>query len=162
MGLSELSNILWRERQLLELLLFKLEEEQLVLSAGRSRWLSHATREVEMVLEEIKQAELARSIEVDAVAAELGLEPGPSLRRLADAAPAPWKGLLEQHRRAFLTATQEILALAQVNRDLLTRGQRATREALAWLGDSEAEVYSASGATTSGAPSGPRLINEAM
>src|SRR5947208_14865166 len=83
MGLSEVSNILWRERQLLELLLFKLEEEQLVLASGRSRWLSHATREVEMVLAEIKQAELARSIEVDAAAAELGLEASPSLRGLA-------------------------------------------------------------------------------
>lgn len=162
MGLSEVSNILWRERQLLELLLFKLEEEQLVLAAGRTRWLSHATREVEMVLEEIKRAELARSMEVDAAAAELGIEPAPSLRRLAEAAPAPWGGLLEQHRRAFLTATQEILALAQVNRDLLSRGQRATREALAWLGDSDAEVYSSSGVATSGAPSGPRLVNEAL
>jgi len=162
MGLSEVSNILWRERQLLELLQFKLEEEQLVLSSGRSRWLSHATREVEMVLEEIKQAELARSIEVEAVAAELGLEPGASLRRLAETAPAPWKGLFEQHRRAFLTATQEILALAQVNRDLLTRGQRATRVALAWLGDTEAEVDSAAGTTTGGAPTDPRLVNEAL
>ena len=162
MGLSEVSNILWRERQLLELLLFKLEEEQLVLSAGRTRWLSHATREVEMVLEEIKRAELARSMEVDAAAAELGIEPGPSLRRLAEVAPDPWKGLLEQHRRAFLTATQEILALAQVNKDLLSRGQRATREALAWLGDNDAEVYSATGVATSSGPAGPRLVNEAL
>jgi hypothetical protein len=162
MGLSEVSNVLWRERQLLELLLFKLEEEQLVLASGRTRWLTHAAREVEMILEEIKRAELARSIEVDAVATSLGLEPGPSLRRLAEIAPAPWKGLLEQHRRAFLTATQEILALAQVNRDLLSRSQRATREALAWLGDNEPEGYSSSGTTTSGAPSGPRLVNEAL
>src|SRR5438045_4734995 len=39
MGLAELSSILWRERDMLELLLFKLEEEQLVLAAGRTRWL---------------------------------------------------------------------------------------------------------------------------
>ena len=37
MGLAELSSILWRERDMLELLLFKLEEEQLVLAAGRTR-----------------------------------------------------------------------------------------------------------------------------
>ena len=82
MGLSEVSNILWQERQLLELLLFKLEEEQLVLASGRNRWLNHATREVEMVLEEIKRAEVARSMEVDAAAAELGLPSNPSLRQL--------------------------------------------------------------------------------
>src|SRR3954449_6828633 len=102
MGLSDVSNILWQERQLLELLLFKLEEEQLVLASGRARWLNHATREVEMVLEEIKRAELARSIEVDALAAERGLEPGASLRLLAETVEGPWKSIFEQHRRAFL------------------------------------------------------------
>ena len=55
MSLSEVSNILWRERQLLDLLVFKLEEEQLVLASGRTRWLSHATREVETILAEIKR-----------------------------------------------------------------------------------------------------------
>ena len=60
MGLREVSAILWRERHLLELLLFKLDEEQLVLAAGRTRWLPRATREVEMVLEEIRQTELER------------------------------------------------------------------------------------------------------
>ena len=60
MSLSEVSNILWRERQLLELLVFKLEEEQLVLASGRTRWLSHATREVETILGEIKRVELER------------------------------------------------------------------------------------------------------
>ena len=40
MSLSEVSNILWRERQLLELLVFKLEEEQFVLASGRTRWLA--------------------------------------------------------------------------------------------------------------------------
>jgi hypothetical protein len=65
MALSDVSNILWRERQLLELLVFKLEEEQLVLAAGRSRWLSHATREVETILGEIKKVELDRAVEVE-------------------------------------------------------------------------------------------------
>ena len=115
-----------------------------------------------MVLEEIKRAELARSIGVDALAAELGLEAGPSLRQLAETVDGPWRTIFEQHRRAFLTTTQEILALAQVNRDLLSRGQRATREALMWLGDAEAEVYSQTGVTTSAFAAGPRLVNEAL
>ena len=41
MGLSEASNILWRQRHLLELLLFKLEVEQTLLASGRLRWLAH-------------------------------------------------------------------------------------------------------------------------
>ena len=60
--------------------MFKLEEEQLVLAAGRTRWLSHATREVETVLEEIKKVELDRAIEVEGAAKELGLSSAPSLR----------------------------------------------------------------------------------
>ena len=45
MGLQEVSTTLWQERNLLELLLFKLEEEQLLLAAGRTRWLARATRD---------------------------------------------------------------------------------------------------------------------
>ena len=83
MSLSEVSNILWRERQLLELLVFKLEEEQLVLAAGRTRWLSHATREVESVLEEIKRVELERAMLVADAGRELGLSGMPTLKELA-------------------------------------------------------------------------------
>ena len=67
MGLSEVSNILWRERQLLQLLLFKLETEQLILSNGRTRFLTDATREVEMVINELKEVELMRAVAVDAL-----------------------------------------------------------------------------------------------
>ena len=92
MGLREVSAILWRERHLLELLLFKLDEEQLVLAAGRTRWLPRATREVEMVLEEIRQTELERAVEVSRVALELGLPAGAGLRQLADAAQHRGRG----------------------------------------------------------------------
>ena len=76
MPFSRLSDVLWRERHLLELLLFKLEEEQLILSAGRTRWLSRATREVENVLDEIRTAELGRALEADEAARAVGLDPG--------------------------------------------------------------------------------------
>ena len=48
--LNDVSTVLWRERQLLELLVFKLEEEQLLLTAGKVRWVNHASREVELSL----------------------------------------------------------------------------------------------------------------
>jgi FlgN protein len=148
MGLSEVSNVLWRERQLLELLLFKLEEEQLVLAAGRTRWLNHASREVEMVLDEIKVAEMARAIEVEALAAELGLAPGPSLRGLAGGAPDPWRGIFDAHRQAFLTSAHEILALAQVNREILVRGQKTASDTLSWLGGNDADSYAPAGSAS--------------
>ena len=42
MSMEDLSSVLWRERELLETLLFKLEIEQLVLASGRTRWLAPA------------------------------------------------------------------------------------------------------------------------
>jgi hypothetical protein len=130
MSLEDVASILWREREALDLLLFKLEEEQLVLAAGRNRWLEHATREVELVLDRIRQTELLRAVEVDAAAADLGLPPNPSLLGLAAAAPAPWNDLLREHRMAFLALIGEITALAEMYRDLLTTGQRSAREAV--------------------------------
>ena len=71
MSLSEVSNILWRERRLLDLLVFKLEEERFVLESGRMRWLTHATREIEKVLEEINRIELERAMAVADTSREL-------------------------------------------------------------------------------------------
>jgi hypothetical protein len=160
--MNDVSTILWRERQLLELLLFKLEEEQLLLAAGRTRWLAAATREVETVLEELKQAELARAVEVERVGQELGLGPGPSLEELADAAPAPWGDILRDHRSAFLVATEEVVGLANTNRELLSRGFQAAREVLATLVPSERDpdLYSPTGVTARRPAT--RLVDEVL
>jgi hypothetical protein len=160
MGLAEVASILWRERETLELLLFKLEEEQLVLAAGRTRWLGYATREVEMVLDRIRQTELLRAAEVDAVAAELGLPPNPSLSDVADAASPPWDQLLREHRKAFVALTAEIGILAEANRELLTAGQRGAREAMLTVTGS-LQTYGRDGGTTAATPSA-RLLDEAM
>jgi hypothetical protein len=135
MSLSEVSNILWRERQLLELLVFKLEEEQLVLASGRTRWLSHATREVETILGEIKRVELERAMAAAGAVGELGLSDSPSLRELVAIAPMPWNGIFHEHRRALLTLAQEIEATTKSNREMSQRCQRAAREALAAPGN---------------------------
>ncbi len=159
--LGEVSNILWRERQLLELLTFKLEEEQLVLASGRTRWLTHATREVETVLGEIKRVELDRAVHVEALSRALGLTETPSLRQLADEVPAPWDRIFEEHRNALIEAAHDIDAVAKSNRDLLARGQTATREALAALGEIEIDAYSPKGAAPERSL-GLRLVDEAI
>jgi FlgN protein len=160
MGVAELSAVLWRERQLLELLLFKLEEEQLVLSSGRTRWLGHATREVEQVLDQIRTAELGRSIEADATARDLGLEPGSGLLALAKAAPAPWDELLGSHREAFASLTAQIQDVAHGNRDLLTSSHRATQETLLGLQET-VQTYDPRGTASAGSTAA-RLIDESF
>ena len=161
MSLTDLSSVLWRTRELLELLLFKLEEEQLLLAAGRSRWLAHATREVEVVLEQTRQVEVARAAYAQSVAVELHLHPEASLGEIADAAPEPWSELLHQHRKAFIALTSEISGLAATNRDLLTAGQRAARETMMVIAGS-VETYGRKGQTVSEGARRAQLVDEAI
>jgi flagellar hook-associated protein 3 FlgL len=148
-------------RELLELLLFKLEEEQLLLAAGRTRWVAHATREVEVVLDQIRHAEVIGAAHTQAVAGQLGLLGDASLAELADTAPAPWSELLHQHRAAFLALTAEITGLANANRDLLTLGARAVWETVLIVTGS-LETYGSCGETMKAAARAPRPVGEAM
>lgn len=160
-ALEQLSEVLWRERHLLELLLFKLEEEQLVLSSGRTRWLGHATREVETVLDEIRAAELGRAVEADQAATLLGLDPGVSLAELAAHAPSPWDELLRAHRDAFATLTAEISSLADGNRELLAVSHRAAQETLMSLQDT-VQTYDGLGQRAHVAVTDARLVDRSI
>ncbi len=160
MSLTDLSSVMWRLRELLELLLFKLEEEQLLLASGRTRWVAHATREVELVLDQIRQTEVIRAAHTQAVATALRLPGDVSLANLAAHAPEPWGDLLRQHRQAFLTLTAEITGLANANRDMLTRGQRAARETMMVVAGS-VETYGSRGETVS-VERRARLVDEAI
>jgi hypothetical protein len=159
-GFAEVSGVLWHERELLELLLFKLEEEQLVLAGGRARWLPHATREVEAVLGRIRQAELLRRVELGRLTRELGLSGDVPLRQLADASPPPWDELFRSHRAAFLALTGEITALTEANRDLLSAGARAVSEALLSSGLVEgSDTYDATGRPPATRSGGSHLVD---
>jgi hypothetical protein len=163
-ALNEVSTVLWRERKLLELLAFKLEEERLILMSGRTRWLYHAVREVELVLEQIKAAELVRAVTVDGAAGALGLGSVPGLRALAEAAPEPWSTIFFKHRTAFLELTQEVKDLSEANHEMLVRGRAAVRDALEWVNGgsvNKADGYSANGAL-SHTPSFHFLVNESI
>ncbi len=136
--MEKLSQILWRERELLDSLLFKLEVEQLVLSAGRSRWLMKAASEVESVLHRLRQTEVLRAVAADDAAMSIGLEQNPSLRALAEALDEPWQSIMMDHREAFYQVSKEISALADTNRELLTAGLRSARETLLSLDEATA------------------------
>lgn len=128
--MEKLSLILWRERELLELLAYKLELERLVLTSGHSRWLARANREVEDVLVTLRQTEVLRAVATDEVAAEAGLESTPGLSALAEAADEPWRTILLDHRDAFLAITREIADLSDSTKGLLTTGYRSAQETL--------------------------------
>ena len=133
--MEDLSLILWRERELLDALLYKLEIEQLVLASGKSRWLPSAAREVETILDSIRETELLRAVAADEAAARIGLTANPSLRALAEAVDEPWQSILLDHRDAFLDYTRQIGEIAATNRELLTAGQQAARDLFLGLTD---------------------------
>ncbi len=156
--MEKLSQILMRERELLDTLLFRLETEQMVLASGRTRWLMRAAREVEQVLATIRETEILRAVAADAVAASIGLEYNPSLRALAEAVDEPWRTILGEHHAAFVTVTQEIGALADANRDLITAGYRSARETLMSL-DGGPDSYGSDGAAVSVSDHRQRLLD---
>jgi flagellar biosynthesis/type III secretory pathway chaperone len=145
----DLSAHLWRERELLDLLTFKLEEEQLLLSAGRARWLSHATREVEQVLERLRIAGLERATAAAAVAHDWGLPPDATLRDLAaGATDGPWAELLSAHLTAMTDQAAAIRQLRDANAQFLRAASRSTQETLATT-DPTPTTYDAHGRSAS-------------
>lgn len=124
MGLAGVSDVLWRERELLELLLRWLEEERRMLTSGRLRWLERASVEVDSVLRELRRTELLLAVEAGAVARCLGLPSGASLAALAAASDEPWRTVLAEHRGALLVITAQASGLAAANRELVGGARR--------------------------------------
>jgi FlgN protein len=136
-GFAAVSDILWRERELLDVLLFKLEQERLLLQAGSAEWVPRASREIELVLEQLRLTELGRAVEVEALAAELKLSPGTTLVHLTAAAPSPWGELFAAHRAAFLSLRRRIADVAAANRAALQAAHDDTLRRLEALGADE-------------------------
>lgn len=149
MGANELSASLWRERELLDLLAFKLEEEQFLLTTGKSRWLQYATREVEQVMEKLRSAELSRAVEAATVASEWGADENVTLRELVAKAPAgPWAEIFSEHLQALTAQTGQIKELRDLNEQYLRTALRFIQEAQAE--GVEPRTYDASGASGTG------------
>ena len=142
---QDLSALLWYERELLDLLTFKLEEEQLLLTAGKTRWLAHATREVEQVLERLRVAGLERASAAAAVAHQWGLPEDASLRDLAaGATEAAWADILSAHLTAMTDQSAAIRQLRDANAQFLRAAARSTQETLATT-DAAATTYDSQG-----------------
>ena len=159
--MEKLSLILWQERELLETLLYRLEVEQLVMSTGQTRWLAHATRDVESVLSEIRSTEILRAVAADEAAEEAGLEPSPSLSDLVERSSEPWKHILAEHRDAFAALTAEITRLAEANRTLISAGVLAVRDVLLGLGG-EPRTYAPDGSVVAATGTRSTLLDRSL
>jgi flagellar biosynthesis/type III secretory pathway chaperone len=134
MSIPDLTSVLWRQRELLERLVYRLECEQLLVAAGRTRFLALATTEVEQLVDELAVVEVQRAAFADRVSVEAGLESGASLEDIAAAVQPPWTDVLLEHRNALITLTSELAVLAETNRHLMAAGLQAVEAAMASLG----------------------------
>jgi hypothetical protein len=123
--LSEFCGVLWREREIVERVLFKLLGQQLVLQAGQTRWLVAANTEIELAINDLRVVEVMRCAESDRLADHLGLTSGATLAQLADASPEPWGSILAEHRDALRDLANEIDRAVRDNRALLIEGASA-------------------------------------
>ena len=144
---DELSHVLWRQRQLVDMLLYKLEVEHLLLASGRTRWLEAASNEVEGVLQLLRGEELSRAMTMHRVAHELHLPEDATLSDVIEACHAPWDEIFRDHLAVMLTSVAAVQDVAGTNRSLLLRGLRDTQAFLAGAdaATSRADAYSRTG-----------------
>ncbi|NEN05208.1 flagellar protein FlgN [Diaminobutyricibacter tongyongensis] len=127
MGATELSAQLWKERALVELLVFKLDELELLLVAGRSRWVPQATKEIEQVLDRMRAAGLGRAVDFSDVAEEWGCSPDAALRELVAAAPpGVWADIFDAHLQALIALADEVRSAGATCQRLLRAALQAT------------------------------------
>ncbi|MCU1498055.1 MAG: hypothetical protein JWM47_2008 [Acidimicrobiales bacterium] len=107
--MERIAVVLERERELLEVLLFKLVETRLVLESGEIRFLSRATREVERARTRAREVDLMRA----ATVAQHSF--GATLRNLAATAPEPWPGIFRDHHDLLVALVAEIEVTAHRN-----------------------------------------------
>ncbi|SDX87987.1 FlgN protein [Modestobacter sp. DSM 44400] len=127
---QHLSTLLWREQELLDLLLFKAEEKQYLILTGKTRWLARIAHEIEVVLDQLRTLEVERAAATEQIAGRLGLTANPSLRQLAEVAPVPWSDLYVKHHENLLTLVTELRTLSDANKGLIEGGLAAIGDAL--------------------------------
>jgi len=149
---QHLSTLLWREQELLDLLLFKAEEKQYLILTGKTRWLARIAHEIEVVLDQLRTLEVERAAATEAIAVTLGIGSNPSLRQVAEAAPAPWNDLFAKHHEALLVLVTDLRSLSGTNRDLIEGGLSAIGDALLQVKTPTAGTYGATGRSTDGGP----------
>lgn len=141
---ASLCTRLWLERELLEQLLFKLTEVQLVVGSGSTRWLNKADDEARHALVALQDTEVARAIAVEDLIRRCGAGSDSTLRELIAIAPAPWDSLLIDHCDELRNLALSIDAAANENRRRLQLGLDTTRETLERV-TSIRETYDARG-----------------
>ncbi len=137
------------EQDALGRLLFKLREQQLILTSGEHRWLEPCTAEVEAAVEQLTEVGRRREQIAAGVHAAHGLPAGTTLSALADrVADELACQQIHQRQRALRDVLDQVRRSSRQNRQLLASGLAATNDALAVLGG--VPTYDSGGSAQSG------------
>src|SRR3954467_10998404 len=105
---TSLSSTLWRLREVLDQLLYRVFVTQLVLRSDEPKWLANASPELDGALQELRPIEGLRAVEIVAIADQLGRPADMALAQLARSAPSPWDTILLEHRDALRSLTADM------------------------------------------------------
>jgi hypothetical protein len=122
--LAELSRVLWQQRNLIEVLEYRLEIQQLLMIAGKTARLALAVGEVEVALADIRSVEERRVSVVSRTAVSMGLPSSATLTQIRNQAPEPWDYVLADHQ----TELQRLVASTE---DLANRNREVSQRSLA-------------------------------
>lgn len=161
---EHLADTLWSVRHVVQFLLYKLTVAKLLLAADERRFVGFALQEVERVVEALRDAELRRSIALEALAADWHVPADDlSLGALVDRVPEPLRPVFADHQQAFAELAAEIDQTTKANRQLASAGLaqlRQTIDALHGLAASDS-TYDARG-RIGGVPTAPFHLDEAL
>jgi len=152
--LESLADVLWVERHVVELLLYRLVAAKMFLAADERRYVSLALDEVEHALGRLRQAEERRVETVQSVAGVIGVRGSDlTLNLLAKSAPEPLRSVFADHLDAFGVLANEIEQTAKLNRQLASSALGSVRESLNVLtGAAPAPIYTAAGRVDASVP----------
>lgn len=152
--LEELSRALWKQRELIDRLQYRLEVQQMVLVASRADRLPFALADVEAAMDEIRAVEHQRDLVVRECAALLGLAENATITQLREAAAEPWSTVLAEHQQALLAQVAATERTAAANREFAARGASELRGVL--------NEITGNAPTTAYGPTGARTANSAL
>ena len=112
---AKVLSLLAREREVLEALLFTVEQQGPLLEDGAVPALRAGSAEVLELLDELRHLELLRAV----VVAGLGIDADATLADVADACGGALGRLTGHHRTALLAIGSEVMQAARDNRVLL-------------------------------------------
>jgi hypothetical protein len=138
--MEELIRVLTDERNLLEVLVYRLETLRHFLTLDRPRSVEWASMEVDQASDLLRAAELRRNAAAERAGRDLGLVHAfPSLRELASI-DGPYRSTLEALRRDFLNLTEQVEDLFASVRTNATRGVNHVNQMIGALTGTQAAV----------------------